>query len=287
MPQDTVRTRPCLFGGLVPSFPPAGGAISTSEVLMVNTHKPGKRITSWTVLPQSGVILVFGHRGGGKSALAWQLAEQAHKSEKPVLCLGMSTRVRRRFPSWVRHLADYAALQRHRGAFVIVDEAAFQASARRHQSPENIAWTRLVAICRHSRHLLLFVAQSSRALDVGIVSEADWVCFKKPSILHIRFSRPEFRPDVEEAYRCLIAKRSKAWTFIKEYGDGAVGLLRNPVPSWWSEEASEAFALVPLEAQEKPRTRGGVSPLSRGKKCKASRGSPSGSPSHSQRCQRT
>ena len=208
-----------------------------------------KRIRSWDALPQTGVVLVFGHRGTGKSALAWWLADRLKGKGRGVACLGMPSKARRHFPRWVRHLPTYSALQKHRGLLVVVDEAAFQASARRHQSPENVAWVRLVAVCRHSRHLLLFVIQSNRALDVALVSEADWVCFKRPSILHKRFSRPELREDVDEAYERLKGRKSKVWTFIKEYRDGAVGLLRNDLPQWWSEAASEAFALVALEGE--------------------------------------
>lgn len=208
-------------------------------------------LKTWAqALPAEGVVLIFGHRGEGKSVLAWWLASRLHKRGKEISCLGMPRQARRHFPNWINHLSDYRMLQRHRSLLVIVDEAAFQASARRHQSPENVAWLRLVAVCRHSHHLLLFVTQSNRSLDVGLVSEADIVCFKRPSILHKRFSRAELREDVDEAYEQLKIRKGKGWTFVKEYRDGLAGLLRNTCPSWWSEMASEAFALVQLDRRE-------------------------------------
>jgi len=225
-------------------------------------NKTKTKIKTWAqAIPKEGVVVILGHRGEGKSALAWYLAEKAHKRSRTVVSLGTPARSKRHFPDWVKHLRDYNLLQRYRGLMVIVDEAAFQVSARRHQSPDNVAWTRLVAVCRHSHHLLLFIVQSNRSLDVGLVAEADLVCFKKPSLLHIRFSRPELREDVEEAYRALgKQKKTKAWTFVKEYRNGATGLLRNRLADWWSPAASEAFALVSLENGSKDPKQPSVQP---------------------------
>lgn len=203
---------------------------------------------------------MLGHRGKGKSALAWWLANKLHSKGKGVICLGMPRRSRRYFPKWVNYLSDYRKLQTCREQLIVVDEAAFQVSARSHQSSENIAWLRLVAVCRHSQHLLFFIVQSNRSLDVGLVSEADLVCFKQPSILHKRFSRPELREDVEQAYEELIKRKGKTWTFVKEYLNGGVGMLRSHLPPWWSEAASEAFTLVQLEEHTQDRKGAGAQP---------------------------
>ena len=46
-----------------------------------------------------GVIIINGHRGEGKSALGWDLAQKLHqKTNKPVSALGLPRTVREHFP---------------------------------------------------------------------------------------------------------------------------------------------------------------------------------------------
>lgn len=227
--------------------------------------KSGK-IRSWEqALPKSGVVVIVGHRGMGKSGLAWWLAEQTHKAKRQVIAFGAPKVAKKLLPKWVEHVAEIQKLARRRGALVIIDEAAFRVMARRHQAQENILWAKMVAISRHKEHLLLFVTQTTRQIDISLMGDADLVVFKKPSLLHIRFSRPEFRTDVEEAYQVLSAKGkgAKSWSMVKDFSNGKTGMLKNTLPSFWSDELSRSFALVELENGEpaKKKKRGGATRL--------------------------
>ena len=48
---------------------------------MVKNAKPVRRKAkmTWRKIPTQGVILIQGHRGEGKSALGWWLAQEMHK----------------------------------------------------------------------------------------------------------------------------------------------------------------------------------------------------------------
>ena len=152
-------------------------------------------------------------------------------------------RARKLLPKWVVDVKDVKSLSRKAGSVVIVDEAAWQVAARRHQSTENLIWGGLIAVCRHNQHDLIFICQHSRQIDINIIGDADIVIFKNPSILHIRFARPELRGDVVEARRALGEKKGKAnrWGMVYDYHRGARGMLQNPLPTFWSEDLSRAF----------------------------------------------
>ena len=215
---------------------------------MVATKSP--TIRSWAVLPKSGVLIYLGHRGKGKSALAWWLAEQAHKVKRRVIAYDFTPAARAALPKWVKHCKTLAELSKAPSSVVVVDEAALKANARRSQSANNVEWTRLVAIARHKDHLLMFIGQHGRQIDVSLVTDADMVLMKEPSLLHLRFARPELKPELDQAWEMFQKakgdKRKK--TFVVSYHTGATGFLSNGLPTFWSERLSKAFAAVELEA---------------------------------------
>lgn len=207
-------------------------------------------IRSWGVLPKSGVLIFLGHRGKGKSALAWWLAERYHTAGRSIVAYAFSAAARAALPKWVKYCKTLAELGRVAPAVVVVDEAALKVNARRSQSADNVEWTRLVAIARHKGHLLMFIGQHARQIDVSLVTDADMVLMKEPSLLHLRFARPELRPELEQAWdmfqKAKGDKRKK--TFVVSYHTGATGFLNNSLPTFWSEKLSKAFAAVELQA---------------------------------------
>lgn len=206
-------------------------------------------IRTWDeVLLPSGLILLFGHRGKGKTGTAYALAERGRAAKRRIAAFGLSAEAKRRLPGWVAKVDDIhqvAALAPH---IIIADEAAFSVNARRAMSTNNVDWNKLVAITRHKQHLLVFIAQHTRQLDVGLVADADLVIFKEPSLLHIKFSRPELRDELQAA-RDRFAKAKgdrRSWNYVVDFHSGATGWLQNDLPKFWSERLSRAFAAVEL-----------------------------------------
>ena len=208
-----------------------------------------KTIRSWDeVLLPSGLILLFGHRGEGKTGTAYALAALARERKRPVAAYGLSPAAKKLLPGWVHKvddIHDVAALKPH---VIIADEAAFTVNARRAMSQQNVDWNKLVAITRHKGHLLVFIAQHTRQLDVGLVSDADLVVFKKPSLLHLRFSRPELKAELEAAYERFSKVRGehRAYSYVVSFHNGATGWLKSDLPRFWSDRLSRAFAAVEL-----------------------------------------
>lgn len=217
----------------------------------MTTTKP-KVIRGWAALPKSGVLIYLGHRGKGKSALAWFLAERAHKAKRSVVAYDFTAAAKAALPKWVKHCKTLAELSKIPSSVVVVDEAALKANARRAQSANNVEWTRLVAIARHKDHLLMFIGQHARQIDVSLVTDADMVLMKEPSLLHLRFARPELKPELEQAWDMFQKARGdkRKKTFVVSYHTGATGFLTNSLPSFWSNKLSKAFAAVELAAAD-------------------------------------
>lgn len=224
------------------------------------TIEKAKRISGWQQLPDTGLVLITGFRGEGKSALAWYLAEEAHKRKRPVVAFDFTKAAQNALPRWVQHVDDTAGigvLKPKRGekgpAFLVCDEAALKVHARRAMSTENIEWTRLLAVARHKGFLVILIGQHQRQIDVGLVADADWVVMKRPSELHLRFARPELRQELEEAWEGfsnMTPTRGRQSSYVVNYHYGGRGWLRNRLPSFWSERISKAFAAVDLEEAE-------------------------------------
>ena len=201
---------------------------------------------SWKSIPSNGLVIIEGQRGQGKTSLAWYLAEskRVEKRGKRVIAFGMPEQAKKALPKWITHMQTLEEVSSAKPSIIIIDEAAFTANSRRAMQESNIEWLKLIAICRHKDHLLIFVSQHNRQLDVQILADADLVIMKKPSLLHLRFTRPEFKPELEQAYNAfqLIKEDSRKFAYVVDYHNGNAKMLRCQLPKFWSERISKAYA---------------------------------------------
>ena len=211
---------------------------------------PKSKLRTWSqALPKEGVVCLYGHRRKGKTATAWWLAEEHHKG-RPIAAFMFPRKARRLLPKSVKHATTIDQLKRLKGYLVVADEMAIHANAREHQSDINRELYKLMAVASQCHQLLLLVTQHTRQLDVGLAMEPDVIIFKQPSLLHIRFARPELKPEVQQAWDIFQKARGdkRAWAYIVDFHDGRCGFLRTRLPSFWSEELSEAYARYEMES---------------------------------------
>ena len=131
-------------------------------------------------------------------------------------------------------------------SIVICDEAAFIAGSRDAMSKSNKEWLKLIAICRHKDHLLIFIHQQSRQLDVQIMMDADLVMMKRPTQLHLRGARAEFAPEISEAFDLFSKMRgsTKKKVYVVDYHYGGGTMLNAYMPTWWNDKVSKAYSSV-------------------------------------------
>ena len=205
-----------------------------------------------------GVMAFLGDRRQGKSALAHWLADGLHERYGlPVLAWGIPKAAQQYFPDYYIHdSGDVEKMRKYRGHIVLADEMVVRANARRTMSDENVGYGKTVAISGQARQLLLFIFQHTRQVDFNIVGYANRIVFKLPTILHIRFARPELRPEVQKAREILLAKRNpRIWSYTVDYSSGRAGVLQNGLAPWWTENSSESYSLAEAGELETPSQR--------------------------------
>lgn len=209
-------------------------------------------IKSWPeALPSGGdegVVAVYGHRRNGKTGTVYFEVEALHEKDptRTFAAFGFpkARRARKLLPKWMKFVDTLKQLAKLPPRTVVVaDELALQAHARDHQQQGNKDWAKLIAVCGQCHHLLFLICQHTRQPDVSLAMDPDIIIMKMPSHLHIRFARPELRQEVQEAWDAFQVCRGdhRSWNFIVDYHNLRKGWLKSGLPSFWSEELSEAY----------------------------------------------
>ena len=217
---------------------------------MVAINKKRKSL-NWNSVPKVGAIYVVGHRGEGKSALAWHIADTYRKKAgypSKVAAFACPPAAVKALPKrWITHVKTTKELSKlAKPHIIIIDESVFHVNSRRSQSDNNLDFTKLLAIIRHKGHLLIFISQSSRQVDIQVVEGFDLVLLKAPSLLQVRAARAELRPEVEEAYELFSNMKgdTRKKVFAFDPHKGASAMLPSGLPIWWTQKVSKAYSSV-------------------------------------------
>jgi len=129
---------------------------------------------------------------------------------------------------------------------IVIDEAVFHVNSRQSMAKSNIDFTKLLAVIRHKGHLLVFISQTSRQVDIQLIEGFDLILMKAPSLLQVRSARAELRPEVEEAY--LMFSQMKGDTrkkvFMFDPHKGSKAMNGASMPTWWTARVSKAYGAV-------------------------------------------
>jgi hypothetical protein len=107
----------------------------------------------------------------------------------------------------------------------------------------------LLSLVRQRNQILFFIFHFPRMVDVNILSYLDGVLVKEPGIWDVEYGgKGEFLGKImRKAYEAF-EKRDRAkrvgLTFVSS--QNFEGMLHNPLPSFWSDELSRAWAGVTL-----------------------------------------
>ena len=203
-------------------------------------------------LPASGVALILGGTGAGKSALGYSILETFQGQRQPCV-YGFPIEKAPLLPDFIKLLTT---VEFPEASVVLCDEAYISFYSRQAMSERNKFMDTLSGLARQKDILLIYITQSSRKLDVGLVAGAETLLIKRPSLLQIRLERGELRTilaDAKVAFQRLQPPASmelKAFqqrcTYVLTDSFEGMVTMSNGLPSFWREELSKAWGGVSL-----------------------------------------
>ena len=239
--------------------------LSLAEMHLTQTEPKQNNISflSWSKIlskKDGGVIVITGHRGQGKSALGWWLAQKINKEQKKnIVAVGFPHEARSLFPKrgfgsggirWATGIEEVDSIIKP--SVLVCVEASFIANAREAMTKNNQAWLRLINTSRQKEHWLLFITQNSDQLDKQLMMNADFVLMKKPTEQHRRGCNKMYLPEMNEAINQVSHKKdTKKFVFAVDYNYeyGKPKLLSAGIPTWWNSKVSKAFSTATVIKQ--------------------------------------
>jgi hypothetical protein len=191
---------------------------------------------------KSSIGIIIGARGSGKSVLGMRLLENAASKGRNVAAIGFDESA---LPNWIRAVkpGEIASGAVANGSFLLVDEGGIAFGSRDSMSGANKLLSELLFVSRHKDLSVLFISQNSANIEVNTIRQADYLLFKKPSLLQRDFERKKINELYDAAaagFKKHGASQGKALFYC--YADAFVGFAANAAPSFWSERASKSFA---------------------------------------------
>ena len=201
------------------------------------------------IIQPSTVNVILGKKGTGKSALAYWLTEElAQEHHLTPIIINLPRERQSLLPDHylVDELGEMPALS---DAIVLIDEGTTMLPAGRAKLEDMVKG--YVALSRQRNQIILFVFHSSADVGSRILRDVDAVLLKEPSSRQIRYGAKdkylrELLTEAKKEFKDLRdnGKNTKAFSFVDCEEPEFRGMLENPLPSFWSDELSKAWAGV-------------------------------------------
>ena len=205
---------------------------------------PPVKTTLLAVIPNTGVILIMGSRGAGKSGLAHEIMAQVHNRRKLGGALLLpSVRKKPPVPGWIKVVSSISELPMR--SVCVIDEAAQVAHARRSQSAQAVEMDNLISISRQRQQLIVLVSHHSRKLDLNLIHDSDKILWKQPTEAHALFERDELQMFTRKALEFFgnikSEKARQKATYVMDLHRLRFSWFNNGLPTWWSDAISCGF----------------------------------------------
>jgi hypothetical protein len=188
------------------------------------------------LLHSSLIVLVFGKRGSGKSALGFRILENIHsKAQRTCFVLGVPQKV---LPSWISSVDDLEQVAN--GGVVLVDEGAVAFGSRESMKSVNKAVGKLMAVARHKDLTLIFITQNTGMLDKSVLNLADVLMIKEGSLLQLEMERAEIKKFYQKAHGAFVSLPKQREPYFYVIDSDFEGVLAASLPSFWSSAVSKS-----------------------------------------------
>ena len=207
-----------------------------TEFDIVNTVAGDYHSTKKKLIDSSLIILVFGKRGSGKSALGFRIMENIHgKTQRKCFVLGVPQKV---LPQWIASVDDLEQVAN--GGVVLVDEGAVAFGSRESMKTVNRAVGKLMAIARHKDLTLVFITQNTGMLDKSVLNLADVLMIKEGSLLQLEMERAEIKKFYQKAHGAFVSLPKQREPYFYVVDSDFEGALAASLPSFWSSAVSKS-----------------------------------------------
>ena len=181
------------------------------------------------------IVLVFGRRGSGKSALGFRILENIHaETKRKCFVLGMEKIV---FPKWITSVQDVDDVENN--GVLLVDEGAISFSSRESMSKNNKDLSKLLAIARHKNLTVLFITQNTGMVDKNILKLSDLLLIKQGSLLQQEMERAEIQKFYKQAEVHMNKLSGDMRQYVYLIDSDFEGIVSHTLPSFWSEKISK------------------------------------------------
>lgn len=201
------------------------------------------------LLPRTGIVLIIGRRGSGKSVTAHAILDELHYDRE---CYIYNFPKPEYLPNYIHTTQD---LEFKEGSVVLVDEGYMNFSARKGMSQNNQFIDNLNGLARQKDLLIIYITQEAARIDINIVRGIEVLIVKALSINQVRFERKElktFLMKVKEQFDNIQQKEqffSSAYVScdtLQETFEGMIIDAANP-PWYWKNEISNAWAGISMK----------------------------------------
>lgn len=207
--------------------------------------QPDKDPWSNIIKPNSA-YLILGRRGSGKTGLGHYLVERfsTEYSLLPAI-IGLPPEKRSLLPQ--NYVCPLSPADMPDGSVGLIDEGAMLMPARKSMSNLNTLMVSMLSLVRQRNQTVFFIYHYPRMVDVGILAYLDGVLIKEPSIWDVSYGQkgellPKLTIKAAELFENMDDEKKKRSTFVSAPQAKFEGILENPLPSYWCDEISKAWA---------------------------------------------
>jgi len=201
------------------------------------------------IIKPESVSVILGRKGFGKSALAyWLCSDSAQRHHLLPVVINLPRERHHLLPESfvIKGLDDVPRLS---DSAIIIDEGTTMLPAGQKNLEEMVKG--YVALSRQRNQLILFIFHSSADAGSRILRGVDAILLKEPSQRQIQHGSKDswwrgLLTEAKERFEALedMGVNPKEFTYVDSEEPEFRGMLRNPLPDFWSEELSKAWAGV-------------------------------------------
>lgn len=204
------------------------------------------------VIEVPSVVLLRGRRRFGKTGLGFYLLEIFHKYKHMTpYVVNFPKGKRKLLPKWIKTTNKMDKLPKN--CIALIDEISLKWHAQKYNIPEKQVVDHMISISGQKDQVLIFISHHAAKVLLSIIREVDVQLFKYPSLMHAKTERSDIRvwtKDALEAFEGLnISKEEKKEHTCVICDDMYCEMLKNPLPSFWTEELSKAWGDLKFDSQ--------------------------------------